>query len=183
MLDPFCGCATTCIAAEKLGRRWIGIDVSSKAHSLVKERIEKEVKGRKERRSKDKNYKDLSPETYTERHLFKEHIRIPDIAVVPPKRTDKDYEEREKKFVYIVSHKHYKGRYKVGIAKNAKTRLNYYQTADPDRAYKLEYTKLTHKYRETEKHIHAHFDAPFEWVTADLQSIRKEIEAYESRAI
>ncbi len=27
VLDPFCGCATACIAAEKLGRQWIGIDI------------------------------------------------------------------------------------------------------------------------------------------------------------
>ena len=26
-LDPFCGCATTPIAAEKLGRQWVGIDI------------------------------------------------------------------------------------------------------------------------------------------------------------
>ena len=25
VLDPFCGCATTCIASEKLGRQWVGI--------------------------------------------------------------------------------------------------------------------------------------------------------------
>ena len=27
VLDPFCGCATTCVAAERLGRHWIGIDI------------------------------------------------------------------------------------------------------------------------------------------------------------
>lgn len=43
VLDPFCGCATTCIAAAKLERRWIGIDVSRKAHDLVKMRLQKEV--------------------------------------------------------------------------------------------------------------------------------------------
>ena len=31
VLDPFCGCATTCVAAEKLNRNWIGIDISKKA--------------------------------------------------------------------------------------------------------------------------------------------------------
>ncbi len=43
VLDPFCGCATTCIAAEKLKRKWIGIDVSEKAHELVIDRLKKEV--------------------------------------------------------------------------------------------------------------------------------------------
>ena len=41
ILDPFCGCATACVAAEKLGRRWIGIDVSEMAALLCIERIEK----------------------------------------------------------------------------------------------------------------------------------------------
>ena len=35
VLDPFCGCATTCIAAEFVGRQWVGIDISSKAVDLV----------------------------------------------------------------------------------------------------------------------------------------------------
>ena len=43
ILDPFCGCATTCVAAEKLDRQWIGIDVSEKAAELVKERINDEL--------------------------------------------------------------------------------------------------------------------------------------------
>ena len=43
VLDPFCGCATTCIAAEIHERKWIGIDVSEKAYDLVIERLEKEV--------------------------------------------------------------------------------------------------------------------------------------------
>ena len=43
VLDPFCGCATTCVAAEKLGRQWIGIDVSEKAAELVKTRIQNEL--------------------------------------------------------------------------------------------------------------------------------------------
>ena len=43
VLDPFCGCATTCIAAEKLNRQWVGIDLSGKALDLVKLRLEKEL--------------------------------------------------------------------------------------------------------------------------------------------
>ena len=43
VLDPFCGCATACIAAEKLERQWVGIDVSPKAADLVKLRLRKEI--------------------------------------------------------------------------------------------------------------------------------------------
>ncbi|MGL5955474.1 MAG: DNA methyltransferase, partial [Brevinema sp.] len=43
VLDPFCGCATTCVAAEKLERNWIGIDISKKAFELVKIRLRKEI--------------------------------------------------------------------------------------------------------------------------------------------
>ena len=39
-LDPFCGCATACVAAENLGRRWVGIDISPKAVELVNMRLQ-----------------------------------------------------------------------------------------------------------------------------------------------
>lgn len=39
MLDPFCGCGTTIHAAQKLGRAWIGIDVTHLAISLIERRL------------------------------------------------------------------------------------------------------------------------------------------------
>lgn len=53
VLDPFCGCGTTITVAEKLKRKWIGIDVTHLAISLMKHRlidtfgdkVEFEVKG------------------------------------------------------------------------------------------------------------------------------------------
>jgi len=39
VLDPFCGCGTTVHAAQKLNRRWIGIDITHLAISLVKRRL------------------------------------------------------------------------------------------------------------------------------------------------
>ncbi|QDK03772.1 DNA methylase [Streptomyces phage Yasdnil] len=39
VLDPFCGCGTTVDAAQKLGRRWIGIDVTTLAVDLIDARL------------------------------------------------------------------------------------------------------------------------------------------------
>ena len=39
VLDPFCGCATACVAADRLGRKWVGVDISPKAVELVNERL------------------------------------------------------------------------------------------------------------------------------------------------
>jgi site-specific DNA-methyltransferase (adenine-specific) len=39
VLDSFCGCGTTIHAAEKLGRKWIGIDVTHLAISLIEKRL------------------------------------------------------------------------------------------------------------------------------------------------
>ncbi len=44
ILDPFCGCGTTCVTAEKLDRKWIGIDISHKTYELVKDRLTKDAK-------------------------------------------------------------------------------------------------------------------------------------------
>ena len=37
--DPFAGCATTLVAAEKLQRQWVGMDIWESAHRLVTERL------------------------------------------------------------------------------------------------------------------------------------------------
>lgn len=39
VLDPFCGCGTTIAAAQKMGRKWIGIDITYLAISLIKSRL------------------------------------------------------------------------------------------------------------------------------------------------
>ena len=40
VLDPFCGCATACVAAERLDRQRVGIDLSPKAAELVLKRLD-----------------------------------------------------------------------------------------------------------------------------------------------
>lgn len=159
VLDPFCGCATTCVAAEELNRKWIGIDISVKAYELVNQRLTKEV---------------ADPS-----HLFKSQNTI-HMRTDPPKRTDQGADYQEHKFVYVISHPNFPGEYKVGIAKDWISRLNSYQTSDPDRQYKLEFKFETPRFRETESHIHEKFENKHEWVSAKLKDIIDEIKNYNS---
>jgi site-specific DNA-methyltransferase (adenine-specific) len=39
VFDPFCGCATTCVAAQQLDRKWIGIDIEKQAVDILVERL------------------------------------------------------------------------------------------------------------------------------------------------
>jgi len=39
VLDPFCGCGTALVAAQKLNRRWIGIDITHLAIALMRNRL------------------------------------------------------------------------------------------------------------------------------------------------
>ena len=39
VFDPFCGCATTCVAAQQLQRKWIGIDIEAQAAELLVQRL------------------------------------------------------------------------------------------------------------------------------------------------
>ncbi|MGL6211442.1 MAG: site-specific DNA-methyltransferase [Paracoccaceae bacterium] len=45
VLDPFCGCGTTVHAAQKLGRSWIGIDVTHLAIGLIEKRLRDAFEG------------------------------------------------------------------------------------------------------------------------------------------
>lgn len=47
VLDPFCGCGTAVHAAQKLGRRWIGIDITPLATNLIRDRLQQAFTGLK----------------------------------------------------------------------------------------------------------------------------------------
>ena len=75
VLDPFAGCATTPVAAERLGRQWVGMDIWDGAHQIVLDRLEAEglaVKSRPRRRGQ-------------------QALTFGDIAypTTPPERTDR----------------------------------------------------------------------------------------------
>ena len=156
VLDPFCGCATTCVAAERLKRKWVGIDVSVKAYELVKQRLAKDVE--------------------REGELF--HEKLVNFSTTPPKRTDQEPDYLLQKYVYIISHPKYAGEYKIGIASDVKNRLGSYQTSDPNREYKLEYSCLTPYFREIEAYIHEKYENKHEWVRGELKDIQRDIEDY-----
>lgn len=45
VLDPFCGCGTTIAAAQRLQRRWTGIDITARAIDIIVERLRREHPG------------------------------------------------------------------------------------------------------------------------------------------
>ena len=153
VLDPFCGCATALIAAEKLERQWVGIDISVKAFEVVKEILSGEVEGF------NGNYKQFGV------FNINKPINFTTSSPILSKENSKP-----KKYIYVISNPNHKG-YKVGIAKNVKQRLNGYQTSDPNRGFKLEFSIKTENYREVESEIHSHFSANYEWVNRDLKEI------------
>ena len=75
VLDPFCGCATTPIAAERLGRQWVGMDIWDGAHEQVLTRLEKEGLAIKDRRGRRRGQQTLTFGDIT-------------YSTTPPKRTD-----------------------------------------------------------------------------------------------
>ena len=42
VLDPFCGCGTTIDSAQRLGRRWVGIDITQRAIEIIEGRLREE---------------------------------------------------------------------------------------------------------------------------------------------
>jgi site-specific DNA-methyltransferase (adenine-specific) len=79
VFDPFCGCATTCVAAQQLGRKWIGIDIAEQSVDILVERLSNDA------------------------GMFKDFInttKVPqrtDIYIVEPKKTVKEQLYKEQK--------------------------------------------------------------------------------------
>ena len=72
VLDPFCGCATTPVAAEQLGRQWIGMDIWQGAEDIVLARLQDEW---------------LFTPDAAEKKMFPHVVHI---KTAPPARTDEN---------------------------------------------------------------------------------------------
>jgi len=158
--DPFCGCATTCVAAERLKRKWIGTGVLLKAYELVKEWLGREVENKG--------------------MLFYEELV--QFQTSPPQKDDKDVHSADKKYVYIISRPQCSGEYNVGIASDVKSRLGSYQAADPGRGCTLEYSiSYPSLSGDREAHIHEECESKHEWVRGKSENIKHGTEHYHKR--
>ncbi len=80
VLDPFCGCATTLVAAERLKRQWVGIDIWEGAHEQVIDRLKKEyLKGPEGR---------LGSDWFGKSRKFQFDDAVITYTKTPPNRTD-----------------------------------------------------------------------------------------------
>ena len=72
VLDPFCGCATTPVAAERLGRQWVGMDIWDGARDIVLQRLQEDW---------------LFTPDEAEHKMFPHVVHV---ETAPPERTDDD---------------------------------------------------------------------------------------------
>jgi len=162
VLDPFCGSATACIVAERLKRKWIGVDMVTEVQTQIRNRFEKE--------------KVLQSTTDNQQKLDSSKIIF---ISDPPHRTDQEEQCRDQKYVYVISNSNYPGEFKVGVAKDVKMQLNSFQTSDPKRQFQLRHSLKTPWYQEIETHIHKKFPNKHEWVSGKLENIVSEIENFQ----
>lgn len=81
--------------------------------------------------------------------------------------------------MYVISHPKFADHYKVGIAKNVKSRLNSYQTSDPKQRFKLEFSRETPYFRQIEAHVSRKFENKHAWIEGDLKELVVEIDSYQ----
>ena len=155
VLDPFCGCATTCIAAEKTGRNWIGIDISHEAYRLVNERLAREV-----------------PED-----LFRGK---PNYETEPPERSKRSVAEKGWVYVFRLPLDEFAGLFKVGISRNnpegrVAQGITY---LPPGKEPIMMFKHQTPYFMACEKYIHKKYGVGREWVKADISTLEEEIKQY-----
>ena len=90
-------------------------------------------------------------------------------------------ETKKSGHLYIISNPAFPGWIKIGTTWNLKDRLHTYQTADPFRNYKLEYSLFHPKFREAESRIknsmkYFALDIKNEWYKIDLNIAKTRLE-------
>ena len=89
ILDPFCGCATTCVAAQFEKRQWVGIDISPKAAELLVERLGNELYTR----------------TYANLHEPPERDDFKEVDILPLNKQTREYlYKRQAGYCFVCYH-------------------------------------------------------------------------------
>lgn len=81
VLDPFAGCATTCVAAERKERQWVGIDIWAGAIDVIQERVRRECKRMLD---EDITFTDEPPERTDGREEESPIFDVPEKIIEPP---------------------------------------------------------------------------------------------------
>jgi len=161
VLDPFCGCATACVAAEKLGRQWIGVDTGIKAYTLVQTRIKDEV--------------------YAEGLIKGENGYLPQIhcRTYAPERTSEDNAEKGR-YVYIMTNELLQGLYKVSISKTPEERAKSVLAQAP-KPTQVVWKYKTEHYLAIEQYIHKKYPREKEWVKGEIEDIKRDIKNWKPK--
>ena len=88
VLDPFCGCATTPVAAEQLGRQWVGVDIWDKAHETVLNRLAEEGMLTVEKKPLQFWTKRVHYETEPPRRTDGNELAAPSLKLKTPRATE-----------------------------------------------------------------------------------------------
>ncbi len=92
VLDPFAGCATTSIAAERQGRRWIAVDINQEAEAVVRDRLQREARLPEDRQSWDRA---VRVETSAPNRSDDGEPAAPELILVSPRRRQPRLTARE----------------------------------------------------------------------------------------
>ena len=159
ILDPFCGCATSCVQAELLQRRWVGIDVSVKAFELVKERIS-----------------DLFVDNLARTFDLDDIKMRTDI----PTRIGMEH-DIDSRYVYVMQNDLIDG-LKIGYSKNPESRALSVLSQAPV-ATKVLWKMKTKDYRELEHYLQKSFqmvagDRSNEWRNTTVKQVKEKVAEY-----
>ena len=146
VVDPFCGCGTTCASADNNSRKWVGMDIEAAARDEIGRRL---------------------PDLGRDEINFTAEV---------PERTDGNKPSRETRWVYVLKDDSELGWHKVGIAKDWRSRENSYRTGKRRReSVRFVHKVKTEWFRELEQHLIDFFENDHEWVKASLPEIQAAI--------
>ena len=149
VLDPFCGCATACEAADNCGRDWVGIDACKEAHELILKRL---------------------PNVWRDIYYS---------TKVPKRTDDGRFEgDCGYVYVISFKYEPDRFKVGIAKNVQQRL-ANYLTSVPDRKAHKVVFKKETPLFREIEKHVHDLFDADHEWVKAPLDQIVGAIKGYQ----